>query len=131
MKNALVLGSLITSTFALAWGAALEACSSSSSSPATTVDAGNEAATDAPANTPPPKSGTPTYHRTAATTCGKTRPAGHAGDAGSDAGMDPCMVDGDCVAGKNGRCIIGEAESTGTCSYDECYADSDCPSGDV
>ncbi len=130
MNKTLFLASMMSCTFALAWGGVLEACSSSSSTPATPADAGNDSsAADAPVDHAPVKSATPTFHRTAATTCGKTRAASQPGDAGSDAGMDPCKVDGDCVAGKNGRCIL--LVNATLCTYDECYADSDCTSGQV
>jgi hypothetical protein len=114
----------------LAWcvGALILACSSSSgSTPAVDagVDTGGGDVTDAPVDRAR-KSLTPTFHRTAATTCGKTRPPSVPGDGGgSDGGGPTCMVDGDCGAGNAGRCIKGQ------CSYDACYQDKDCASGEV
>ena len=69
----------------------------------------------------------PAQHRATAETCSATRPAGSTG-AGPDEGE--CLVDADCVAGMNGRCIqdLGQPRA---CSYDECQKDDDCGASSV
>jgi len=40
-----------------------------------------------------------------------------------------CTSDGDCTAGKNGRCFLNGDPCQTVCSYDECLTDSDCAAG--
>jgi hypothetical protein len=40
-----------------------------------------------------------------------------------------CEEDCDCTMGKNGRCLMGGPAPITFCSYDECFSDSDCPTG--
>ena len=61
----------------------------------------------------------PKNHRAAAVSCPATRDPGHA-----DSTMGTCKADGDCTAGRNGRCYGGLGPNT--CSYDECATDADC-----
>jgi hypothetical protein len=42
-----------------------------------------------------------------------------------------CLTDGDCAAGKDGRCVGNIVFGGCTCSYDECFSDGDCAAGDV
>jgi hypothetical protein len=85
----------------------------------------------------------PMNHRSARSTCSHERAPETATACGCpDGGLDPipepdggfclcgsCGQDSDCTAGNNGRC--GEVGPGGflRCSYDACFADSDCPGG--
>jgi hypothetical protein len=124
MKRAIFFGS-----FASGFVGLVLACSSSSNSATPNTDSGADVASEAISDAPidkARKSAAADYHRTQTTTCGKTRPPSAPGDSGAgDAGKDPCSVDGDCVAGNNGRCVKQK------CSYDECYADTDCATGEI
>jgi hypothetical protein len=79
-----------------------------------------------------PLSGTPLKHFPAGATCRATRPAGtNSGlDAGScDAGtFCACGSDSECTGGNNGRCIT-DGNAGPHCTYDGCFASSDCATG--
>lgn len=49
--------------------------------------------------------------------------------AGAPQGLARCLSDAECTAGMNGRCsrFFGYQ----ACTYDECFADSDCPDGSL
>lgn len=96
-------------------------------------------ATDPPTNADAGDGGTsadsaaqkvPTVHRTAAAACTAPRPAGTPPGAPGD-----CKTDADCTAGKNGRCHHspggGPRMPWNSCSYDYCFADADCPAGNL
>ena len=58
--------------------------------------------------------------------CPATRPPG---DADPNTG-GTCKTDGDCTAGKNGRCQIGGARvRVNACTFDACFHDADCTGG--
>jgi hypothetical protein len=40
-----------------------------------------------------------------------------------------CSVDSDCTKGQNGRCVNLGPVAYLSCSYDECFQDSDCDAG--
>jgi hypothetical protein len=42
---------------------------------------------------------------------------------------DACGNDGECTAGRNGRCQAAPPSGVCRCIYDACVADSDCPVG--
>jgi hypothetical protein len=66
--------------------------------------------------------------------CGKDRAAGSCPFAATnpDAGaLLMCKQDGDCTAGTNGRCGPAGRINGCSCSYDQCFADADCPQGSV
>jgi hypothetical protein len=67
----------------------------------------------------------PKLHRPAGSTCPQGRGAGY---DGPDAGPPfLCSHDSECTMGKNGRCLAGGGGPLSyQCSYDECFADSDC-----
>jgi hypothetical protein len=45
-------------------------------------------------------------------------------------GVGACSSDADCDGGVNGRCFpFGGLVGPGGCSYDQCFTDSNCPSG--
>jgi Cys-rich repeat protein len=52
------------------------------------------------------------------------RPPGTAGGPGG-----ACASDADCTMGDNGRCLFGRIGAY--CNYDECFEDSDCPTGQL
>lgn len=85
----------------------LAACGSSS--PSTTTDAGADAAVR-----------TPAVHRGQATACPSDRPAGT-----TVPNQGSCATDAECTQGKNGRCV-SIALAPSACTYDTCFADSDC-----
>ena len=66
---------------------------------------------------------TPAEHRTAATACSMDRPS----TTPDPTAMGDCTTDADCAAGINGRCINGRGYFF--CSYDTCFADSECTGG--
>lgn len=56
------------------------------------------------------------------------RPGHH--DVLSDSGYPgqwPCSGDSDCTMGTNGRCLNNAGPAGTHCSFDDCFADSDCP----
>lgn len=76
----------------------------------------------------------PLYHRVTAATCPSTRGAGTPGLMSSCVTPRPsgdfcCSTDSDCDGGIDGRCILGERNAGGQCTFDECFTDSKCPSG--
>jgi hypothetical protein len=89
---------------------------------------------DAP---PPPDSSSggevPIQHRPSGAACPQQRgpgmlPSGCPWDAGL---MPMCLHDSDCTQGNSGRCLpatLTPLPCAVACSYDECFADTDCPS---
>jgi hypothetical protein len=81
-----------------------------------------------------PLSGTPQNHFPAGTTCRATRPAGQNNDDGGKtcdadaATFCACGSDAECTDGNNGRCIIN-GNAGPHCSYDACFASTDCATG--
>ena len=67
---------------------------------------------------------TPLQHRAVATTC----PTGRApGLSYTNPAIGECAKDSTCLAGINGRCLIGGPLPVSACSYDDCFSDADCP----
>jgi hypothetical protein len=65
--------------------------------------------------------------RPAAVACSATRPPG---DADPALGASGCKVDGDCTAGRNGRCTaLRGRKQYNRCTYDLCTTDADCTGG--
>jgi hypothetical protein len=74
----------------------------------------------------------PTQHRAEATACGVPPPnTGAAGGSARGAAPpeQPCTENGECTSGPNGRCTFGRGGQY--CSYDGCFADTDCLAGAV
>jgi hypothetical protein len=46
-------------------------------------------------------------------------------------GTGPCKGNGDCTFGTDGRCVLSLPAGACSCTYDACFADADCPFGDV
>lgn len=67
----------------------------------------------------------PPADRTVAVACAACRPVTPEPGGGSGA----CATHADCTAGVNGRCSLGMIGAF--CSYDDCFVDSDCASGQV
>ncbi|MET0792423.1 MAG: hypothetical protein ABW061_12960 [Polyangiaceae bacterium] len=68
----------------------------------------------------------PENHRPSAVACDQTRPTNDPGaPADQDGGYVACHSHADCTAGKNGRCS-GNGHDGWQCTYDGCFADSDC-----
>lgn len=65
----------------------------------------------------------PLEHRAAGATCDNQRAPGVQPD-GDGPGVS-CQSDADCTDGDNGRCV-GNSHDGWYCTYDECFADSDC-----
>jgi hypothetical protein len=75
--------------------------------------------------------GAPRYHRAAGVTCPSQRGPNTATfpPCATTASPSCCSSDADCKdGGTNGRCI-NYFFGPSLCSYDECFADSECPSG--
>jgi hypothetical protein len=100
------------------------------------VDSGLAVSTDASTSDDlsiPPEAGTgcstvrvPKDHRASVVACPTARGAGNA--AKLDASPPPgCNQDSECTMGQNGRCLLNGWGFTAACSYDDCYADSECP----
>jgi hypothetical protein len=71
----------------------------------------------------------PAKHRPSSSACPKSRGSGALSAACSyDAGPPvPCLRDSDCTTGVNGRCLpVPPIACDTACSYDQCFADSDC-----
>jgi hypothetical protein len=69
----------------------------------------------------------PMKHRTAHALCDDQRAAGVCAlPGGMPLPSNACMTDGDCSMGTNGRCLSGGRLPTCLCSYDTCFADTDC-----
>jgi len=74
----------------------------------------------------------PVKHRASATTCDHVR-------ATTDPHVPPptdgdetyvlCRSHADCTEGENGRCV-GNGHDGWRCTYDDCFADADCPGAD-
>ena len=87
----------------------------------------------------------PSSHRASGSSCpsdrGPVSPDASMCTAPADSGLCICVADSDCTAGQNGRCTrnirptvggfgIPADYSEGTsCSYDECFSDSQCSDG--
>jgi hypothetical protein len=73
----------------------------------------------------------PLYHRATHATCPSQRARGNFDPAICPTPPPPrpyCCSDSDCDGGTNGRCIdFGRPGQQ--CTYDECFTDSNCPSG--
>jgi hypothetical protein len=71
----------------------------------------------------------PTKHRATATDCDHARPSNDPGaPTDPDAPRVQCRAHTDCTAGENGRCV-GNGHDGWGCTYDSCFADSDCAAG--
>lgn len=69
----------------------------------------------------------PESHREVAMMCDDVRePSLTMADPNQQVGGGECGSDADCTDGDNGRCIQGRGQF---CTYDTCYADSDCGTG--
>jgi hypothetical protein len=70
----------------------------------------------------------PVDHRPTAMACPTARGPGVTTTGGPDGGFPgTCSRDSDCTSGKDGRCLSrGFGAAVDVCSYDQCYADSDC-----
>jgi hypothetical protein len=67
----------------------------------------------------------PLSHRPVGEMCSHSRPAGI-----RDMNAFGCTSDAECDAGINGRCSVTSGGALmNRCTYDECFADSDCPAG--
>ncbi|MBN8612322.1 MAG: hypothetical protein J0L92_17130 [Deltaproteobacteria bacterium] len=64
--------------------------------------------------------------RPAEIVCSPCRPPGVSTGGG---GRGECETDADCTEGTNGRCGFGRAGSF--CSYDLCFSDADCDTGEA
>jgi hypothetical protein len=70
----------------------------------------------------------PENHRASAVACDHTRSSNESGaPADQDGGFVTCHSHADCTEGENGRCS-GNVHDGWQCTYDSCFADSDCPS---
>jgi hypothetical protein len=82
----------------------------------------------------------PEHHRVSGSVCPARPPGTSCPDAGIPLAGRPCVVDGDCTMGADGRCFVypslvppesGSGQGTlycgSFCSYDACQSDSDCP----
>jgi hypothetical protein len=111
------------------------ACACGSSSAGTTTPADSGTRSDSASTVDGISNGrTPVNHRAAGAACPQQRGPGMLPSMCSyDAGPPPgCLKDADCIAGNNGRCMhpdLTPAVCVTACSYDECFTDSDCPSG--
>jgi hypothetical protein len=74
-----------------------------------------------PADALPPVPGLPEKHRPVAEMCDDVRGPG---SANPDFG-GACGADAECTEGDNGRCVDFRGDQQ--CTYDECFADADCP----
>ena len=81
----------------------------------------------------PSPSRVPMNHRPAGASCPRQRgpvtPDASACGAPDGGGCGVCASDSDCTAGPNGRCYTGGGAGHSSCSYDECFGDSDCEGG--
>jgi len=68
----------------------------------------------------------PVNHRASATACDHTRATNDPGaPEDGDANYVKCHSHSDCTEGENGRCS-GNGHDGWQCTYDNCFADSDC-----
>ncbi len=65
----------------------------------------------------------PSEHRAVAEECDNERPPGNVSEFYEG---EACTTDEECTDGPNGRCVDRRGPS---CTYDECFADSDCTKG--
>ncbi len=72
----------------------------------------------------------PAQHRAAAAACDHVRPDTEPDPGPSYGGPMDCTQNSDCTDGDNGRCV-GNGHDGWHCTYDECFADSDCPTSSV
>jgi hypothetical protein len=100
------------------------------------VDQDEGACALAEAGVPVSDAGAPLYHRATAATCPPQRGPGTPNlqpvcNTPLDQPVDCCESDSECDAGINGRCIdFGHPlPDQQQCTYDECFRDSNCPSG--
>lgn len=71
----------------------------------------------------------PRVHRAVAMDCTHERAAG---DAMAGEPSESCSADADCAAGINGRCLTTRGGAVfNYCSYDACFADTECTGGSV
>jgi hypothetical protein len=68
----------------------------------------------------------PILHRPTATSCPQERGPGTSNFGTCNCPQCPCIQDGDCVGGTNGRCTSGPFACSMGCSYDACFSDADC-----
>ena len=119
-------------------GSALLACGARSSLFTSTVS--TEAGTDGGMSCQPAflEAGTglagdaeiPVYHRAMPSCCPMERGPGPPTQPYGYGMGDGCSSDSRCTSGANGRCFPFEGlVGVGGCSYDQCFTDSDCPSG--
>jgi hypothetical protein len=66
----------------------------------------------------------PAEHRSAGSTCDHERGPGSTPEPAGGPPAD-CTTDADCTTGENGRCT-GNTHDGWRCTYDSCFADSDC-----
>jgi len=72
----------------------------------------------------------PLYHRSTSASCPSERAPGPSGQPYPVGVATTCTSDSQCTVGTDGRCFPFEGlVGPGGCSYDECFADSDCGSG--
>ncbi len=77
---------------------------------------------------------TPKRHRAAPASCPEERASGSvsvgtecfAPALGNGIAIQ-CVNDADCVAGSNGRCVLGPKACITYCTYDTCFSDAECP----
>ena len=62
----------------------------------------------------------PKKHRVSSAACPQTRPPGSVPYPGF------CKSDAECTDGKNGRCTPSGRRGGPSCTYDQCFSDSDC-----
>jgi hypothetical protein len=75
----------------------------------------------------------PKNHRATAVACDHVRPTNDPGAPALDAGHTgyvTCYSHAECTDGENGRCV-GNGHDGWHCTYDDCFADQDCPSGNI
>jgi len=68
----------------------------------------------------------PPEHRAVGEQCDHTRPPGNVPDVYEAGDGLVCYTDDECTDGVNGRCVDRRGPS---CTYDECFSDSDCNTG--
>ena len=71
----------------------------------------------------------PAKHRPTAAACDRTRATNEPGaPTDPDFPRAQCHAHAECTAGENGRCV-GNGHDGWACTYDSCFADSDCNGG--
>jgi hypothetical protein len=72
----------------------------------------------------------PVYHRATPSCCPSERGPAPAGQPYGPGVASTCSSNSQCTSGADGRCFPDEGlVGRGGCSYDQCFTDSDCPSG--